>query len=319
MGIHTTIQWCDSTVNPTQGCDGCELWDKKRGGICYAARIHARFADTVVPAPPEERLKQPFSLVLPRPGRMAKAAAFSDLRGQQRPDKPWLDGAPRVIFVGDMGDVFSHAIKFKYLRDEILGAMRSEQGRRHFWIVMTKRTAVAAKFAKWLRGSQDTLVCPNMMLMTSITSPLSHGRAAHLASTARQGAGSCYRGISVEPMLGPVRWQHLAPAYPRWVVVGMASGPGAPVGQANWVRQLVEDCRFAHVPIFVKQLGKEIKICAVGAPPMKGRVRKPGDDEQRRLKFEDSKGGNPCEWPFELQVRQMPDCITAMPRSLPRT
>ena len=22
----TKIQWCDSTVNPVMGCDGCELW-----------------------------------------------------------------------------------------------------------------------------------------------------------------------------------------------------------------------------------------------------------------------------------------------------
>ena len=26
MSIKTKIQWCDSTVNPTMGCDGCELW-----------------------------------------------------------------------------------------------------------------------------------------------------------------------------------------------------------------------------------------------------------------------------------------------------
>ena len=26
MSVKTKIQWCDSTVNPTMGCDGCELW-----------------------------------------------------------------------------------------------------------------------------------------------------------------------------------------------------------------------------------------------------------------------------------------------------
>ena len=25
MGLHTLIEWCDSTVNPTAGCTGCEL------------------------------------------------------------------------------------------------------------------------------------------------------------------------------------------------------------------------------------------------------------------------------------------------------
>ena len=28
MSKTTKIQWCDSTVNPTMGCDGCELWNK---------------------------------------------------------------------------------------------------------------------------------------------------------------------------------------------------------------------------------------------------------------------------------------------------
>jgi hypothetical protein len=23
---NTKIQWCDSTINPVMGCDGCELW-----------------------------------------------------------------------------------------------------------------------------------------------------------------------------------------------------------------------------------------------------------------------------------------------------
>ena len=26
MANKTPIQWCDSTVNPAMGCDGCELW-----------------------------------------------------------------------------------------------------------------------------------------------------------------------------------------------------------------------------------------------------------------------------------------------------
>jgi len=42
MSISTKIQWCDSTCNPTMGCEGCELWTptvKK----CYAGTLHVRF------------------------------------------------------------------------------------------------------------------------------------------------------------------------------------------------------------------------------------------------------------------------------------
>jgi hypothetical protein len=50
-------------------------------------------------------------------GRMAKAAAWSDLTGKDRPEKPWLNGWPRMIFLGDMGDLFSRQIPFEFLRD----------------------------------------------------------------------------------------------------------------------------------------------------------------------------------------------------------
>jgi hypothetical protein len=30
MAETTGIQWVDGTVNPTMGCDGCELWNKQR-------------------------------------------------------------------------------------------------------------------------------------------------------------------------------------------------------------------------------------------------------------------------------------------------
>ncbi|WP_438033676.1 hypothetical protein [Sorangium sp. So ce204] len=37
----TGIQWCDDTVNPTMGCDGCELWGAQRKS-CYAGVLHER-------------------------------------------------------------------------------------------------------------------------------------------------------------------------------------------------------------------------------------------------------------------------------------
>ena len=42
MSRDTKIQWCDSTCNPTMGCDGCELWNKQRKS-CYAGVLHTRF------------------------------------------------------------------------------------------------------------------------------------------------------------------------------------------------------------------------------------------------------------------------------------
>ena len=89
MTIKSSIEWCDSTVNPTMGCDGCELWSTTNK-ICYAGRIHDRQAGQPGFAPDFEHVTE-------FPGRMAEAAVWPDLTGQTRPKKPWLDGLPRMI------------------------------------------------------------------------------------------------------------------------------------------------------------------------------------------------------------------------------
>jgi protein gp37 len=45
MGRETDIGWCDSTINPTSGCDGCELYKPGPDGedtasTCYAKDLH---------------------------------------------------------------------------------------------------------------------------------------------------------------------------------------------------------------------------------------------------------------------------------------
>lgn len=81
-----------------------------------------------------------------------------------------------------------------------------------------------------------------------------------------------------------------------WCIVGGESGPGARRCFVGWVGDLVEQCRAAEVPVFVKQLGSEpmdTHECETAA----------GCHE---LKLRDSKGGDPMEWPEALRVRQFP-------------
>lgn len=85
------------------GCAGCELYVPGRGGPCYAGADHERKGQHSAGFAPEFLLPTLF------PGRMAEAARWPDLRGEPRPDKPWRDGAPRLIFVSDMGDALSDA------------------------------------------------------------------------------------------------------------------------------------------------------------------------------------------------------------------
>ena len=65
--------------------------------------------------------------------------------------------------------------------------------------------------------------------------------------------------ISAEPLLGPLNL-HLA-EYPnnskhniKWLVVGCESGPRRRPCKLEWIESIVDQCRAADIPVFVKQL-----------------------------------------------------------------
>jgi protein gp37 len=71
--------------------------------------------------------------------------------------------------------------------------------------------------------------------------------------------------VSCEPLLGPIDlWLHAKTVFadghiaennkPSWVVVGCESGPNRRPCKIEWVESIVDQCRSAGVPVFVKQL-----------------------------------------------------------------
>lgn len=156
-------------------------------------------------------------------------------------------------------------------------------------------------------------------------------------------------GVSLEPLLGPVdlsawRWLNgdgvTEYAFVRtldWVIVGGESGANARPCDVAWIRRIVEQCKAADVPVFVKQLGSNVRdmndagfdayseTWADG--PDAGQPTDPGawpegwfdveDDPDRdgnqgyqgapvRVRLHDRKGGDPGEWPLNLRVRELP-------------
>lgn len=72
-------------------------------------------------------------------------------------------------------------------------------------------------------------------------------------------------------------------------IVGGESGPGARPCNAKWIWSIIQQCKSADVPCFVKQLGSSpIDGCGVPIP------------------CRDRKGANPEEWPKDLRVREFP-------------
>jgi len=76
----------------------------------------------------------------------------------------------------------------------------------------------------------------------------------------------------------------------NWVIVGGESGPKARRCDLGWIRSIVDQCRAAGVPVFVKQLG------TVWA---------------RENGARDNHGGDPDEWPSDLRVREFPQPVAS--------
>ena len=276
MSIKTKIQWCDSTVNPTMGCDGCEIWSP-RHKTCYAGMLHTRFGGVTPGYAPT------FAEVTLFPGRMAEAAGWSDLSGKARKDKPWLDGMPRLIFVSDMSDALSNSVPFEYLRDEVIANVISKAGSRHCWLWLTKRPERMAKFSAWLLD-QGMAWSENLWAGTSITTQATTSR---MNSLLKVGDENTIRFLSVEPQVESIDLRKWLPSL-DWVIQGGESGPKVRPFDLAWATDMIGQCSQHRVPLFIKQLGSHVT------------------QRGRRLVFQDSHASDWTEWAEGLRVRQLP-------------
>jgi protein gp37 len=286
----TEIQYCDTSVNGTSGCDGCELWNR-REHVCYAGKIHPRLRHL-------EGYGKSFTEVGLLPGHIAAAARLSDLTGKPRPAgkdypaKPWLDGLPRLIFVSDMGDALSRAVPFDYLKAEFIDVFNSPAGRRHVWLWLTKQPRRMARFSAWL-ATQGVGWPDNCCAGTSVTRRRTLGRLDDLLHV---GGPGTVRYVSVEPQREAL---DLSPWLLRlaWVIQGGESGgkrKARPFDLA-WADDLRGQCLRFGVPYFLKQLGRN---------PVEAGAR---------LALRDDHGGDWCEWPERLRVRRMSMAFQARP------
>ena len=255
MGKDTKISWCDSTINPVVGCDGCEL---HRAGAdkshCYAASLVGRYAG---------HSGWPASFDRPEffAGRIERACHWPDLTGKNRPGKPWLNGYPRTIFLGDLADVFTESLLTDWLAP-YLGTMA---GTPHIWILCTKRPRRAREFF-------EKHACPpNLWLLTTVTGPATTKRVVELLRV----PGIRVRGISLEPMLGPVDLDACGatgaelPDGERgscaraadWVILGGESGPGARPMCPAWAQAVRDQCIREGIPFFFKAWGSQARGC----------------------------------------------------------
>lgn len=105
--------------------------------------------------------------------------------------------------------------------------------------------------------------------------------------------------------------EYFVPDLVSWLIIGGESGANPRPYNLQWPRDIIKQCRDAGVPVFHKQLGahavSEYQADHIGR-------KKHGaafgsldpSPEPYRMWLDDTKGGNPEEWPEDLRVRQHP-------------
>lgn len=256
MAIRTKIEYPDSTVNPVVGCTGCELYDPDPSkNHCYAAEMCRRKAGLkgwpAVFTEPEYY-----------PHRLEQALKWPDLTGTQRPDKPWLNGLPRVIFVNDLSDGFCPNVDVYRWLSPFIDRMAESP---HVWMMLTKwPDGMAASFNK----RNGRAVPGNFWLGTSVLRQEDAWRVAALLSIRAR-----VHWLSMEPLLGPVDildgdgevaklMAERNPEYPRrpggmidMIALGGESGRNARPMHPDWARQVRYQCLHHGIGFFFKQWG----------------------------------------------------------------
>lgn len=264
MAKETAIQWCDSSVNPSMGCEGCELVNGQEVPKCYAKTLTDRYAGVNKGWP--EAFDKP-KLFL---DRLQPMLQWPDLTGTDRPNKPWLNGLPRIVFLNDMGDTFTRGLPQDWFAEVIPSLAVSP----HQYLVLTK----------WPRRMADfTLSWPfpsNVWAGTSITDNKSLARIKHLKDVEAK-----IHWLSIEPL-----WErlNLTPEMLEgidWLVIGGESGARPTPCDIDWIYEIVSLCQALDKPVFIKQYGTYLA---------------------KKFGFKDNHGGDWSEWNYHMRIRKMP-------------
>jgi len=312
----TSIEWTDYTWNPirarlkgqgpkvhagtfcTRISPGCTH--------CYASTINKRFGNGLEYTVPNLETVEFFidEKILEEPLRRKK---------------------PTRIFVGDMFDLFHEAIP-----NELIARVLNvcEQASWHTFQLLTKRASRMLSFCYRNIDSRQDFPPRNVWFGVSVED---QQRADERIPLLLQ-TPAAVRWLSVEPMLEAVdlrKVQHpnansanaldgifkadgfnycTSPLI-DWVICGGESGPGARPFNLAWAESLLEQCRAAGVPFFMKQMGSNPLLHRQTShheerPGFKFSFR--SMEFSQNISLQDRKGGDPEEWPEHLRVREFP-------------
>ena len=302
MAETSGIAWTRSTFNAWIGCTkvgpGCDH--------CYAEAFDNRvqFGGAKHWGPGVPRLKTR-PQYWAQPLRWNKLAAIERETGRvSAQSKGWHTPGFWPVFCSSLADVFDNEVPQEW-RADLFDLI--EQTPNLSWLLVTKRIGNVRGMipTEWNVDSlhPERRGWPqNVRLLITVVNQEEADR-----DIPKLLALPCKNGVSYEPALGAVDWSPwLAPVYRgdgfragksalspalQWLIVGGESSQGqhkARPFNIDWARSMVQQCKAAGVPAFVKQLGS--------AP----------FEVYANLDLRERAGADPDEWPEDLRVREFP-------------
>lgn len=230
MSIQSLISWTQATWNPVVGCtkhsEGCQN--------CYAIRHVRRMGGN--PNAAIRRANE--GLAVNRDGCLNWSGEVRLL--PDRLEQPLHWRKPRLVFVNSLSDLFHKDVPADYVA-RVFDVMR--RARWHVFQVLTKRSDRLRELDAGLDWSA------NVWMGVTVESAKHANRIEDLRAT-----GAKVKFLSLEPLLGPMGDLNLAGI--DWVIVGGESGPKARRMQAEWVRDVRDQCVAAGIPFHFKQWGE---------------------------------------------------------------
>jgi protein gp37 len=268
------IEWTDYTWSPITGCEhGCEY--------CYARKQTVRFGGsckaencTIAPACGNDTckncqdytqinklhvLEDPRYIFYPKKRIDPYPYGFEPTFHKYRLDEPRKKTKSKKIFVVSMGDLFGEWIPAEWI-EKVFDAC--EAAPQHTYMFLTKNPSRYEKVyslfpeeAHCLYGTTITCQDDIKKIPNNIKPFIDF--------------------ISVEPLIGEINikdilyWELMHYSYipgecvqqpdyetmemtASWVIIGAQTGPGAIKPNPEWIQSIVEQCRAAGVPVFMK-------------------------------------------------------------------
>lgn len=318
MAENSKIEWTHHTFNPWRGCtkvsDGCTncYAEKMSGRNPNVLGVWGKYGTRVVAS--ESMWKQPlkwdFAAMYAKPRHRVFCASLADVFEAEdtlpsHSIEPILNARLRLlelIFKTPNLDWLLLTKRPENIRKALLGAVAGN------W---ADPGDVTDRVHAWMAGER---IPHNVWIGTSVEDQkTADERIPHLLKIPAK-----VRFISMEPLLGPVDLRNVEPSSGQWLdavtglrggdhsladcnsidwaIVGGESGGKARPFDISWARSILDQCKAASVPVFLKQLGAKV----LGRECEHGRDGKP-------CSFEDRKGGDWNEWPDDLRVRELPN------------